>query len=331
MPRLGMNPNRGRTSAYRPSRVTLALLTYLPAEAGYFADRFAVTRLSLESLRAHTPPEYDLLVFDNGSDDRLTAYLQAQQRRGLIDYLLLSRRNVGKLNALRLIARLVPGEILAYSDDDVFFLPGWLDEHLTLLETFPRVGLVSGFYIRSHVGYAMQSSEAFAARPEVRLRRGLLNEPRWEQHYCDNMGRSQAQYARETEGLEDMEVTYRGATAFLSAGHHQFVAWREVLLEALGADWSPQLMGGMVALEERLDAAGYLRLSTRQPVTRLLGNRISPQMAAEARSLGLDAAPAAPQRALHGWVRRLMRLSRVRQRVRQLYNTLFRLLEETKS
>ncbi len=330
MPRLGMNPNRGRSSDYRPSRVTLAVLTYLPVETGYFEARFEVTRLCLESLRAHTPPEYDLLVFDNGSAPRLTAYLQEAFAAGRIDYLLLSRRNVGKINALRTIARVAPGEILAYTDDDVFFLPGWLDAHLQILETFPQAGLVTGFYIRSHMRYALQSAQRLLARPDVQVRRGLLNDETWEAHYRQQMGRSVEAYRQEVGGLEDVEVTLDGVSAFLSAGHHQFVAPRRVLLEALGEDWDEALMGGMVTLEERLDTAGYLRLSTRQPVTRLLGNRVDAETAALAASFGLNARFAPPPQALPPLVSWLMRYSRVRRQVRRWQSTLFHWLEASK-
>ena len=75
MPRIGINPNRGQQTEYRPSRITLAMLTYLPNQAGYFAERLAVTRLSLESLIAHTPKPADLIVFDNGSCPELVNYL----------------------------------------------------------------------------------------------------------------------------------------------------------------------------------------------------------------------------------------------------------------
>ncbi len=332
MPRLGMNPNRGRKlDGYTPSRVTLAVLTYLPAEAGYFAERLDVTRLCLASLRANTPPDCDLLVFDNGSAQALTTHLQALHARGAIDYLVLSRRNIGKINALRTIFKMAPGEIVAYTDDDVYFMPGWLDEHLKILDTFPDVGLVTGFYIRSHTAYAMQSNLQFAQRTDVQLQRGLLNEERWEQHYRNNMGRSAAAYARETAGLQDIEVTYQGVAAFLSAGHHQFVAPRRVLLDALGDAWDENLMGGMVALEEAIDAAGYLRLSTRQPVTRLLGNRLGEEMAAEARRLGLNALSAPAVAASLPWpMNYLMRSGRVRVWVRRLHDTLFRWLELTK-
>ena len=95
MPRIGMNPSRGRKTDYQPARVTVAVLTYLPDHTGYFQDRFDVTRLCLESIIANTSEPYDLLVFDNGSCDALVDYLRGLRDRGLVKYLILSSQNIG--------------------------------------------------------------------------------------------------------------------------------------------------------------------------------------------------------------------------------------------
>ena len=103
MPRVGMNPARGQPSGYQPARITLAMLTYLPNQAGYFEQRFAVTRLSLESLIANTPEPHDLIVFDNGSCPELVEYLVKLRDEGHIQYVLLSASNIGKIGALQII------------------------------------------------------------------------------------------------------------------------------------------------------------------------------------------------------------------------------------
>jgi hypothetical protein len=288
MPRIGINPNRGQKTAYKPSRITLAMLTYLPNQAGYFAERLAVTRLSLDSLIANTPQPHDLIVFDNGSSPELVSYLCSLRDQGLINYLILSSSNIGKISALQVIFNAAPGEIVAYTDDDVFFLPGWLEAHQKIMHTFPRVGLVTGFYIRSHLRYATQTIDAFAAQSGVQVKRGLLVPRELEQHYIDNMGRSWDSYQQEVAGLEDIELTYQGVTALASAGHHQFVAPRQLILDILPG-WDSNLMGRMIELENSIDQQGYLRLSTPEPVTHLLGNVISAENAAEARRLGLTA------------------------------------------
>ncbi len=132
-----------------------------------------------------------------------------------------------------MIFRAAPGEIIAYSDDDVYFQPGWLARHLEILETYPKVGMVTGFYIRSQLHWSIQSTLAFAKQPDVTSQRGILWDRHWEEHYIDNMGRTWEQYQQEVEGLEDTLLTYKGVSALVSAGHHQFVCYKEVIQQAL--------------------------------------------------------------------------------------------------
>jgi len=169
------------------------------------------------------------------------------------------------------------------------FLPSWLPEHLKLLDTYPKVGLVTGFYIRSHMRYGTQAIQAFAGQPDVKAERGFLIPRELEQHYIDNMGRTWETYQQEVDGLDDLHLTYHGVEALASAGHHQFVAHRQVLLQAMPGEWSGQLMGKVRELEITIDALGYLRLSTCKPVTHLLGNVISPENTAAASQMGLTA------------------------------------------
>ncbi len=287
MPRIGMNPSRNRESGYEPSRVTLAVLTHVPHKDGYFEHRFDVLRLCIESLISSTDPVSDLLIFDNASSPEVVNYLRSLYDAGKIQYLILSSRNVGKADALQMIFKAAPGEIIAYTDDDILFMPGWLSTHLNILETYPKVGLVTGFYIRSQLNWSVTSTMSFANQNGVTVEKGLLWNSRWENHYLENMGRTLEKYQAESRGLEDVLFTYKNIKAFASAGHHQFVAYKSVLLQALPEGWSGKLMGKMREFDDAIDRLGYLRLNTPEPVTRLLGNVISEENAETARQMGI--------------------------------------------
>jgi glycosyltransferase involved in cell wall biosynthesis len=320
-----MNPSRNRDSGYQPSRVTLAVLTHMPNEDGYFEHRFEVLRLCLESLIRNTESSCDLMVFDNASSPQVVDYLSNLRDENQIQYLILSSRNIGKIDALQMIFQSAPGEIVAYSDDDVFFLPGWLDEHLKILETFPKVGMVTGFYIRSQLNWSVQSTLAFAAQAEVTSTKGLLWERRWEEHYIENMGRTWEKYAEETNGLQDTLLTYKDVSALVSAGHHQFVAYRDVIRQALPATWTGRLMGKMRELDDAIDKAGYLRLNTPLPVTRLLGNVVSTENAELARSLGMEATAASVAKSA-GWMQKIARTRWINGLARRIYNGLYKII-----
>jgi glycosyltransferase involved in cell wall biosynthesis len=241
-----------------------------------------VTKMTLRSILANTEEPYDLLVFDNGSSPEMVNYLQELYQNGSIDYLFLSERNIGKLNALNMIFNIAPGKIVAYSDDDVLHLPGWLGKHLEIIDTFPDVGAVTGFYIRQRVAMSSESTLQFANQPDVEAERGLLMPRKWEEEYLINTGRTWERYEEEVRGIEDIIVKYKGLEAWVSAHHFQMVCpkavVKEVLADMLPDGWSDQVMGRMVELDDRMDDKGYLRFCTREQTMRLMGNAISEEV-----------------------------------------------------
>ena len=84
MARVGINPARGKVSDYRPKRVTVAVLTYIPDLSGYFEQRLEVLKLVFASLRLHTTPPYDLIVFDNGSCQAAVDFLRQLRDAGQV-------------------------------------------------------------------------------------------------------------------------------------------------------------------------------------------------------------------------------------------------------
>jgi hypothetical protein len=323
MPRTGINPSRGKLSDYRPSRVTLAMLTFIPDMSGYFQHRFDVLRLSLGSLIANCPTGTDLLVFDNGSCAEVVNYLRSLRDAGRINYLLLSSRNVGKIGAFQILFRAAPGEIIAYTDDDILYLPGWLDESLKVLDSFPNVGMVSAYYVRSHMKHGIQSTLRFAEEAGRTLERGQIIPRDWEQQYIDNYGRTWEQYQQEVADVADIVVQSNGAQAFVSAQHMQFLIPKRVILEALPKQWGGQLMGQMKELDISVDNLGYLRLSTREPVIQFLGNAISEQNAALASSLGIAVSASRVPPGPGGLLARLYRNKTVHYLAQGLYNRLY--------
>lgn len=292
MPRIGMNPSRGVKLDFSPARTTVAVLVYVPHQAGYFQNRMDVTKMTIRSILANTKEPFDLLVFDNGSSPEMVNYLQTLYKNGSIDYLLLSERNIGKLNALNMIFNTAPGEIVAYTDDDVLHLPGWLGKHLEIIDTFPDVGAVTGFYIRQRVAMSSKSTLQFADQPEVETERGLLMPRKWEEEYLINTGRSWERYEEEVRGIEDIIVKYKGLEAWVSAHHFQMVCpkavLKEVLSDMLPDGWSDQVMGRMVELDDRMDEKGYLRFCTREQTMRLMGNAISEEVLGLAKKFNIS-------------------------------------------
>lgn len=335
MARLGMNPSRGKNLDFTPPRVTVAVLVYAPHQAGYFQHRLDVTRLTLESILANTEKPYELLVFDNGSCPEMTGFLQALYNTGKIDTLILSAENIGKLNALWRIAQAAQGEVIAYTDDDVYHLPGWLPEHLKVLDTYPNVGAVTGFYIKQRVAMSSDQTLAWVKALEEKdpsaVQRGNLIPRKWEEEFMDNAGRTEERYQSEIEGIEDVVVSLQGVKAWVSAHHFEVLVPKNVLIEVLNqmlpGGWSDQLMGRMVEMDDRMDALGYLRLTTYPQTMRLLGNVIDDEVSELARRDGIIAASATsnakPGKRAGLWQNRFVRAS-----IQKLINKLYQLLHQ---
>ncbi len=326
MPRIGMNPGRGKKSQYSPARVTVCVLTFNPNKLGYFQDRLDVTLACLESIFVNTSVPYDLMVFDNGSNQETVNTLCALKDAGKIDFLILSNQNIGKIGALQIMLKAAPGEVIAYCDDDVFLLPDWLERHLEVIDTYPNVGAVTGMYIKPHMKEGISSTLDFAKSSEVKAEYGTLVDKELEQHYIEQTGRTWEKYQEEISGLEDVRLTYKGIQTFVSAGHYQFAAKKATILQALPETWTGNLMGQMRELDVAIDKLGLLRLCTTPPTLRLLGNLIDQPAADDLRKFGVDLKSAQEKRTPVGSKKSLLRSSLVQKVAYFFYERLFKII-----
>jgi hypothetical protein len=97
-------------------------------------------------------------------------------------------------------------------------------------------------------------------------------------------------------------------------------------LKALPESWTGRLMGKMREFDDMVDKLGYLRLNTSIPVTRLLGNVLSEENAAEARSLGLEASGEIKTSRPAGAITKLGRLPMINGIARKVYNWLYKFI-----
>lgn len=276
-----------------PEDVLAAVIVYVPHLHGYFTNRLAVVRLSLESLIRHKPRETRLLVFDNGSCAEAQSLVADLVDGGHVDLLLRSRSNIGTPAALRTILALGLRPFIAYGDDDVFYYPGWLEAQLAVLSTFPAAGIVSGVPTLDGADHAIDATlrAARADRsihidPLARIPEG------WEEDWAQSTGREVAvrtTLARETPVVR---LEREGLQAFVGAAHFQYVGRADELSACLPAAWPDSLMGDMRDLDEAIDDRGRMRLSTVGRFVRHMGNAVAEGLRREAAELGFEVAAA---------------------------------------
>ena len=123
--RTGANPAKAGIPAYKPQKLGIALIVYIPFTEGYFADSLDILHYQIESIHS-TTQDFDLLILDNGSCSQVVEKLQAYFDQKRIDWLILSQHNLGKAGAWNWIFATMPNELICYADSDVLFRPGWL-------------------------------------------------------------------------------------------------------------------------------------------------------------------------------------------------------------
>lgn len=279
--RKGQNPAKFIGAVDKPQRITVVVLTFIPFLSGFYSGTLDVLKACLGSIWANTDLPYDLMVFDNGSGPETIEYLLAKQREGRIQYLFLSDNNLGKGGAWNIIFGAAPGEIIAFTDSDAMFSPGWLSKSVELLGGFPNVGMVTSRPFRTPEEYLSATTGWAAKSRQVKLEHGSFIT--WEvfRDFDLSLGQKEEDIRKRFEATEDHRLTYRGLAAHAGASHWQFVGYKKRLLEFVPFDMD-RPMGQVRLLDRRMNEAGYLRLMTTEPLAMNMSNRVEAASAAAA-------------------------------------------------
>jgi hypothetical protein len=272
--RVGQNPAKLIDTVAQPKPVTVALVTYIPFLEGYYAESLEVLKVCLGSIWENTDVPYDLLVFDNASCPEVSTFLADTYRKGQIQYLVLSDKNIGKGGAWNFIFGGAPGKFIAYADSDVYFFPGWLSAQLKVFDDFPNLGMVTGAPMRIPQEFSTSTIEWAEMHPEIVLERGvLLSWEDWWRH-ARSLGVNSEEEGRRLYAVnEDVCLVHNGVRYFIGAAHFQFVAQQRALQQVLPLP-SQRPMGQVRSLDIAINQMGLLRLSTPDWWVQHLGNSL---------------------------------------------------------
>ncbi len=271
--RKGQNPAKFIKQVAQPQRITVAVLNYIPFLSGFYAQTLEVLKTCLGSIWANTDLPYDLLVFDNGSCQEAIDFLTNAQDDGKIQYLILAGKNMGKGGAWNIMLNAAPGEIIAYTDNDAYFYPSWLSKSVHILETFPKVGMVTSRPFRTPPEFYSHTLEWAEHTPEATLQRGQFIP--WEAFKAFDMslGTPEPEVRQRYDSTEDVRITYSGETVQAGGSHWQFVTFKSVIQQFLPFSMD-RPMGQVRQLDQRMNEARYLRLMPVEFLAQNMSNRL---------------------------------------------------------
>jgi glycosyltransferase involved in cell wall biosynthesis len=271
--RTGQNPAKSIEYVAQPERVTVAVVSYIPFLKGYYSNSLEVLKICLGSIIDNTKIPCDLLVFDNNSCQKVKDHLRTVQLNGDIQYLILSEKNIGKAGAWNFIFGSAPGELVAYSDADIYHYPGWLSALVEVYETFQNVGMITGIPMWSPEEFSTSTVEWANSDPEVQIEYG--NFLPWEDYWrhAQSLGHSEEKARAHFENSKEYVIEYHGLRCYAGAGHFQFLAAKDALQSVLPIP-SKRPMGQVRLLDKSLNDRGLLRLSTENWWVQHLGNNL---------------------------------------------------------
>ena len=312
--RVGHNPARFVEKVAQPADITITVVNCIPFISGYYEQSPDVLKACINSIHENTPEAHDLMVFDNHSCEEVRQYLQEAYEQGVIQYLVLSNTNIGKIGAWNFMFGAAQGKYVVFSDGDILFRPGWLKASLELFETFPNVGMVTARPYRASQKYS-EATFAWARQQGngVLEEGGFVDwETAWE--HWRSIGVSEDQARADYSKGRDYRLTYQDKTAYIGASHFQFKAPRDLLKKVIPLP-SEQPMRGERALDIVFDGMGCLRLTADKPYVMHMGNRLS-------ESVQVSALPKPKKKNLF---QRLLWLPGIRHVLLWIHNQIFRL------
>jgi hypothetical protein len=271
--RVGQNPNR-LSPADRLKPIVLAVVTHLPNFEGYHAKRLEVVRTCLTSMTQHADMPHSVAIWDNGSHPTFREWVKDEIKPDVF----IESVNLGKNTGRTALTRILPPEtIVCYSDDDMYFYPGWLSPQVDLLKHFPNVATVTGYPVRTSFRWGNENTLAWA-RKNGKVETGKFIPRQWEDDFAVSVGRDPGWHASYTADDVDHRVTYRDKQAYLTSHHCQFVAYAGVVGRVV--TWDNKAMADERPFDFTLDELG-LRLATTERYTRHIGNVLHDELREE--------------------------------------------------
>jgi len=280
MSRIGQNPLKWIKSDDEPRKITIVTAVHIPELSGFWKDALLVLEKSINSLYENTSKPFDFMVLDNGSCKDVRSYLYDCFNCNKIQFLTFSRYNMRKIGAMNYLFSVAPGEIISFTDSDVYFKKGWLDATLDIMNTYPKAGMVSAIpTIDKSIDYYNNTLKDVKESKEIIITSGnsLIPDNYIEAHRL-SLGKTVENYMMNIKDRIDTKITKNGINAYVCAQDFQFTTRKDIIAKVLPLVVTDQNIYFdpiySPVFESKLDKLGFWRLSTEQYLIHHMGNSL---------------------------------------------------------
>ena len=280
MARKGQNPLKWIKQKEKPNDITITSIVHLPELAGFWMDGLKVLDKFFYSIRKNTGLPFDLMILDNGSCNQVKEYLNKQYLEQNIQFLYFSKYNLRKLGGMNLLFSSAPGKIISFTDSDVYFFPGWLEETINILNKFPDTGMVSAIPTIDQSEKRMESTiQGIYSSKDIQFETGNNLIPK---NFIDahriSLGKSKQEYFRGINNRIDRRISKDGVSAYVCAQDFQFTTKKSVINQVLPLEMRPndEFYDPLYSpvFETKINELGFWRLSTSNYLIHHMGNNV---------------------------------------------------------
>ncbi|WP_029035394.1 glycosyltransferase family A protein [Salinimicrobium terrae] len=275
--RIGSNPHKVQKKIALENNHRVVVVVFIPQLTGYYQKSLDVFKLCIESLVRTNTGEYSITVVNNGSCREVKDLLDAYSSKE-VDTIIHHARNIGKIDALVGAARGVREELITLSDADILYKKNWDKATREVFRTFKKAGSVSPISFRHGLFYGTSS----VLREVLFGRLEFSYEPIPENFEDQNKYLSSINWNNEKDDqVEWPVVSLKGVKAVIGSGHQVLTLKREILFSSVPEAPSLTLVGGNSEnkyIDEPIDKAGFMRLSTYNNYAYHMGNEIESWM-----------------------------------------------------
>ena len=277
--RIGINPEKEQNVLEAEAYHRVVIPVYVPNTTDeYFRDGLSILKLCLESLLKTVHKKTRISIINNGSGTEVSNYLKnLYQDNDIIDQLLHSKINLGKVNALYSAIKSNLEPIITIADADVMFLPGWQQAVENTFVAFPECGMVSP--VPSSIAYRGKylNSTIYYAFFKGKLKFKTVKDPDGLLKFQESVGR---EMYNKMHLKKYLVLSNKKGEAVIGCGHFMATFRAEVFQAAPSEICKFKIVGGSenTYLDNPNDKAGFLRLSTIKNYGYHLGNTLESWM-----------------------------------------------------